>query len=1006
MIRRFATRLSRLGLGLSAIAALAAPGCSQTPVLVPMRTMERPRDVDLLCLKHTPDDHWHGVPLAKCAADENGNAVSTDAEYRLHALVTQVTRGEVTVVDMATTPLDTTAAILKVDPRIPGFSSLPVGPVPSDIATDPNGRAAYVSSGGVPRVDIIPAEMIRGPLDTTAESGGPLPWPKIDLDATFDGLPAALAITDVTAPTGTATQLYVSLPDASGGSKLAVFDLTNALAPTRLADIHLGAFPNTHVALSSVDCSTPASPNNPNPWWATYEACFGGATLPVPTPPTQTPFTRMHLAGIAVVGDTLFAADDTAPFVHVFDLASGVEEQRIGVGRPTGRLAVSEPVPDEVDQQNAAAIEVCERLGWFGDGLDHTTDFAIQSQPAGKPGEPTPPPVRYGDVIHGRCAAHRYIYATDPVDVDAGDGGFVAIDVPVYLARKADDPTHQYLLTNGVPPPVTGEAIDPAGAEMAQPLACDSPSFPARRVSLTVNGVGFGVNATTPIRSLAFIKRDVPSPTKNLKGLRAVPWPIGKFGPEFQDIVASGVKPLFAKIDTAGIRSDENAWASNAAATAPRLLRGLFALAGLSNGSVIAIDVDDYDRLARAPLAQVGGANATDEMNDRVVLRHHPRLTRLYTPDALLVLNSTLTLDGGSLSNDLGSDAGRSHPHLVPFSSGNQVETSATSPFPLQSETWTVTYEGALPGYLGTAGSINGGETDAQLVDPAGHFCRRGVEATLSADTNDIVQIVDAVCPSYACLDDKGQPSDAIKQACLDAYGSELDVPLKATRDLLIGEAYEDHVTITKHVELDANGNPHWLAGLSMPIKSPVPGVTIDLKTCFPGLTRYVVRANSQWVVVGTNTGFLHRRIPSVADDPSALCVTDTTRPHLYQGRAWELPALDKNATQEPADIPLGGDDCNVLGTNVMLFENPSIKFAIRSGQQTSLRDMQFGFALRVLTSSLIAASVTLPTSVKPFARIVNGEDQLYWQRFAVVDGIDHGLSVYSYDLLTSSNYP
>jgi hypothetical protein len=1009
MHRRFAQQATRLLGALAALGTLGAlpafaAGCSQTPVVVPVRSMERPKDLDLVCLQHTADDHWRGAPLEKCAVDDAANAVEATVEYRLHAVVTQLSRGELAVVDLGRTSLDATSTLIKVDPRTPGYSFLPVGAVPTDVAADPSGDAIFVASGREARIDIIPSEMIRGPIDTTEESGGALPWPKLDLDPVADGVAGALAVVhDATL----GAKLYVSLPDAAAGPHLAVFDLSKgALAPTRLADITLGAFTKVpHASLAKPTCATATGA----PWWLDYEKCFGASTLPTPLPAEQATFTRMHLAGIAVAGGKLFAADDAAPFVHVFDLATGTEERQIGVGTPTARVSVSEPVPDEVTPTNARAIEVCERLGWLGDGKDHTADFA----PTGANNPKTGLPARYGDSINGRCTAHRYVYAVDLVDADAGDGSLTVIDVPVTLRRQ--DLTDDTVRKTGAPSPIVSESLDVAGAEMAQPLGCDSPAFPARRVPLSNTGVGLGLGNNAPVRSVSFIKRDFASSTLGLKGLRSIPWPRGAKGTsaaEFGDIVIDPT--LFAKIDVNTIRADETTWATTMITSDPRQLRGVFAFAALASGAVLVIDVDDYSRLARGKKATlstasaevgVGSITATDEVSDQVVVRHHPRISRFYVDGSQSIINVNLSLLGTSLSTDLKSDAGRTHPHLVPLGTAS-VAIAADSPFPLVNENWSMTFEGVLPGYAGAAGTIVGDGADARLLDPAGHFCRRGVEASSAVDANDIVQIVDAVCLGGAC-------DATTKQACLDYYGLDsvalaaeqvasgntTILPLASTRDLLIDTAFEDHVTIAKHAEVDGNGNVSWVAGLTN-TNSKVPA----LKTCFPGITRYVVRAHGTWVVQGTTTGYLHRRAPSDVTDPTAQCITDSTRPRVFQGRAWELPSLPKDQSVDPGDTTI--NDCSVAQTKLPIFANPAVKFAIRAGTQRSVRDMVFLFGLRVLTTPLAIASVTLPTSTKPLARWVNGVDMLNWQELAVVDGIDRGLSIYAYDFATSKNFP
>jgi hypothetical protein len=238
-------------LTLTATSVILATACSQTPVVVPVRSMERPRDVDFICLQHVDATTWKGVPLEKCQLDATYNPVSATPYFRLHAVVTQISRGELAAVDLGYAPSDPDGGqIVKVDPRLPGFTFLPVGKVPSDVAADPAGQAVYVASGRESRIDIIPAELLRGPVDTSIENGEGLPWPHVDFTPT-DGAPRRLTIVrDTPAPTDPplpygAGRLYATLPDAVGGPKIAVFDLgdststSKALLPARLADIQL-----------------------------------------------------------------------------------------------------------------------------------------------------------------------------------------------------------------------------------------------------------------------------------------------------------------------------------------------------------------------------------------------------------------------------------------------------------------------------------------------------------------------------------------------------------------------------------------------------------------------------------------------------------------------------------------------------------------------------------------------------------------------------------------------
>jgi hypothetical protein len=945
---------SRAALAFAVLGALVAPACSQTSTVVAVRSMERPKDVDFVCLLHTADDHWRGAPLSKCQSDDASNPIESQ-DYHLHAVVTQESRGELAVVDLGRGPADSSAALVKTDPRTLGYSFLPVGRIPTDVAADPNGEAVFVASGADRRIDILPAEMVRGPADTFYESGEALPWPKIDLSVA-DGVAASLAV--VRDPV-IGDRLYASLPDAIPAPKLAVFDLSKgALAPTRLADVTLGTKATAHVGAPTPACDTTSG----QPWWATYEACFGG-TLPKPKAPTQPTSTRNHLAGIAVVGGKLFAADDAAPVVHVFDLATGVEEQQIGVGSATARLAVSEPVPDEITVDNYAAITTCETMGWLGDGLDHSADSAVVAK------LPTP----------GRCVAHRYVYAVDLVNADAGNGSLIVLDVPVVLARDATGA-------------ITKETLDVPGTEMKSPLYCDSPAFPMRRVPLGIYGLG-GVNGI-PIRAIAFSKHDPPS-NASKHGVRCVGWGYNQnpkhAGAEFDATVAT-------KIGAADRRNDEIAWAGS---VSPQRLRGVFGLAALSNGSLAVVDVDDYDSLCRGPVETLG-AKATGEVTTKVVQRHHPRLARVYNTDARGILNVTLSAGGVVLSNDTTSASGLAHPHLIPFgTTDDRVALAQDVPFALTAETWAATFEGAIPGYVGAAGTFGptqdptGGAAFYGLLDPAGHYCRRGVEAPATSAqeaTNDFVQITDAICQGNSC-------SAADHATCQTYFGLDTDSTLLPTRELAIGRTFEDRVEIVKHGDFDKDGKFLWSDAASDTAWQK------KLKTCFPGLTRYTVRARASWLVQGSASGYLHRRIPSVATDPSALCVDDATKPRVFHGRAYELPALKKDVKE----TPIATDESCVAyaGAPVPLFVNPAIKLAIRAGTAPSTRDMMFSLQLRNIAVPLALSISTLPRSVKSLARWELGVDKLNWQQVAVVDSIDRGLSLFSMgDVATSRNFP
>lgn len=579
---RFASRawLSTAALGalLVGTSSIASCGTSTTPPQV--RSMERPKDVDFICMKQTGAVSWTGVDIALCGVDDtntplyqdvnaslvaDGGVASTDI-YHLHAVVTQEIRGELAVVDLGQQAGDTAApGLIKENPREPGYGFLPVGGVPTDVVADPKGRAVYVASGvadpatteagvgslGFYRVDIIPGDLVRGPIPAEFLDDGEPVWPHLLFDVASEGTPSKLVIGDVdVAPGTTAKRLYVLLADAVGGPRLAVFDIeSDPVTPTRLPDIQLGTGFGTGTAapLAGPRCATvglyPPAKGKTNaagePWWNQYEdACAlpHSSALPLPVvDPTVPP----HLSSMVIVGDTMFATDDAAPFVHAFDLTngSGAEIARINVGAKLTSLAVSPIVPDEVTPGNADVIELCESMDWVGDGQDHVADAVANPYTKAK---------LAAAPFNGKCNAHRYLYGieevaptapTGPITPDSGNGSIVVVDVPVLLPLVTDAKgnvelpvriSRNYRPTDYVNRPTGSpagtEKLDLASLTVAQPFACDAPNFVTTRIP--VGSFGLGGGNSVPAKAVTFFRSDpgtlvsTTTSTNELHGVR------------------------------------------------------------------------------------------------------------------------------------------------------------------------------------------------------------------------------------------------------------------------------------------------------------------------------------------------------------------------------------------------------------------------------------------------------------------------------------------------------
>lgn len=958
------------------IAAVAlATACSQTPVVVPLRSMERPRDVDFICLRDQGNGTWKGVRIEECALVPGTDKIAAPST-RLFSVVTQVSRGELAVVDLGALRGDP-AVLVKVDPRVPGYSFIPVGAAPTDVAADPLGEVVFVSSGRDPRIDVLPSTLLRGPVDTRA-SVDPPPWPHIDFDRATEGMPSALTIVRTGADS---RRLYVTLAEAKPSPKIAVFDLTNAQVPARVGDIPLGAPAAQPLPWQPVACGPL---RNAKTWWSPYDTCKGEpAKVPIGANSVDPTITDYHLSGVAAVGNMLFVGDDHAPVIHVYDAAGGLEIRRIAVGSPISRLAVSPIVPDEVTIQNSAAIDVCMSRGWLGDGKDHSAES---------------PTVK--ELLQGRCRAHRYIYAIDLVNSESSSGSVAVVDVPVIVGAT--------------------ETIDIDGSELVQPMACDAPTFSARRIPLGP----FGVNGSNvvPARSVTFVALDPKLGDNDVKAPRCRGFDENPGHPlKHRDLAAAD-----------GVPADQRTKRIAAGVLArgsvdPRRMRGVFAWVALSNGAVVVVDVDDYDATCRGPTA-IGDPEAAinvgkvargkvfrhpDEVDFALerapnalpvaeyypfpVRRHHPRSLRLFTNDLVPVLTlSSLSRYDTVLSNDPSTPTGAINPHFAALVPQKATDTRPTTllaapdnAYSFSSESWSVTYEGQVPGFTGAFGALSDEGGQLTFKDPAAGFCRKGVESEGDVTMHDVVQLTDEVCTFTRC-------SPAERQACLDTFGEAKALPLPKNRSLLIDKAFDGQLTLAnKHFVV--TGGPD---GFSLvdgpPDLNPIRtcfGDTVDGKRVLP-LLRYVVRSSNSWVVVGGVSGFLHRKIADPASADKA-CITDMTQPRIRNGRVSELPPLDQAARDQRAPYE---DKRNAIEDICSRFINPTLQFAIRSGTSRSRQDMRLTIGGRFAWQPLSIGAGSLAGAIKPVVAYVDGVEKLNWRMIAVVDAIDRGLLVFPTD--------
>jgi hypothetical protein len=313
---------------LLALSALGLFACAQKPQAVTLRSLEASGRVSFLCL----GENFGPRDIGDCP-----DKSVTDGEGRhLLSMVTQTTRGEVAVVDLAA------GAVVDEDPAIPGFNFLPVGAQPTSIVSTPGSVATFVGVAEVGKEGVfaLPSSCV-GPRRGSEPFRDITTWPAcrlpsapgdmavlIDPDPTRTSCTGAIfddqaAATRAECPADLATEtrhpgrrkLAVALPDRG---ELVIIDAQSIL------DGSPGAFPPCAIEqrvplradLPRVPLAQRLPPDLVTPGWK-----------PVPPKSPPGPFTPRP-AGFALLDDPvtqehrLFVADLGAPVVHALDTSN------------------------------------------------------------------------------------------------------------------------------------------------------------------------------------------------------------------------------------------------------------------------------------------------------------------------------------------------------------------------------------------------------------------------------------------------------------------------------------------------------------------------------------------------------------------------------------------------------------------------------------------------------------------------------------------------------------
>lgn len=760
----------------AAVAAGVLVACSQTPTSVPIRTFERAQKVDVLCLRVFGENAPEPLRQEECApVPPNVNGGNLDNQ--LFALVTQTSRGEVAVVDLSA------GAIIDQSQAVPGLNFLPVGALPTDIAATPDGRMAFVASAEPNKYAIygIPGHRILGDKASRRDPHGAITlasWPVCALPQRPGSLTvvprrAAGGVTadggaDAGGPTG-ATEVAYELVAVLPG------DRTN---PAKVVTIDPHPFLRATPRLG--DDGTPLDD-------------FGQGPTLTPGQLADCPITSaIELAGEAAVPEAFRPGKHWDDGVKWVDGGVDLTCERPSPGSPTRCGLRPCKCPDPTTGQPPGSY-VSDGGADGGPEAGTTVDGGACEPDAGS-GEAPEVPLELGPLD-----------SPQPVAVARDDQTLYVADDALPLIHVID------LSTPGapreLPPFVVSSVVAPSRAVSVRELAISPPTREYKRYlyavdrkegSIAVFDVTDPVNAdrtpmrrphaelnpfqppdriafTAPVVAVAFARNDFP-----LARINGVAQASAKTG------LLCNPNPNAAVVDPAtGLARDLGSYYGASSrdldvALGPARLRGIFAFATLSNGQIVAIDVDDWDAPCRRPEALSGANDApaavgalavgqpapnpsdsdvdpyhvpnadpervSQELFFPVSAPHRPRSSFQLRDDSrtgrhipFLTTNPSIS-SAGAVTPPLAGPGSESTPRLRPTAVRPGADATGTADVGIRfsidtpevhfDQDWTVTYEGSLPGFEGLPATLSttDGYKTLVLSQPQARFCAKGVE--------------------------------------------------------------------------------------------------------------------------------------------------------------------------------------------------------------------------------------------------------------------------------------
>lgn len=907
----------RVRSSLSALAALVvAAACAQKPITVPVRSLERSGKLALLCMD-PGDGEQPGYPLETCGQIVGSSGQGTE----LYALVNQTTRGEVALINLSR------GEVVDVDPATPGYGFLPVGAQPVDVVSSPDGVASFVATAEPSRAAIyaLPSTKIRGGSPTIID------WPACSL------------------PARPGTMMIVSAKNTDK------------------------ACPSPNFRVDTVEAAAPPPPEGQNGVLHDQSGQIpDGRRKLIVTLPTEGDLLVIDAQALL---DRKPGSFDACPIERrvklQVDVPASATFEASGPACPPAPVGVASPL--------------CPKP---------TAPKVAYPAPSGPhPAEMTLDGSKLYIADEGEPVIHR-LDLSDPCSPR---------ELAPLLPASVDDPYR----------PVTTSSV------AVSPLTSDGKKF-VYAVDHRVGGVMiFDVSDGSTNRTPLLRPRPDLFPYTSADRLQ--------LSSPARDITFLTVE-LPADVGgnlTPGILCDPKETASSEAASyrtaadytsgaAPRKLRGTFGIAAETNGQLTVIDVDDYDAACRGP-GRAGSttpdpiptwasgcepstscayASGSGETTCRAVVRHEVRGVRYFQSGEntgpgrpFPVSDPQLSLKGTALSYEQ-APAVQKVPLLLPpadagdvVPAGKAVEVAPsravrnyvtpdwTEPRANFSQSYTLTFEGGLPGFDGkVTRSLLGrakGDEDRGFYDANAYFCANGVHDVKAATLEgsrvlgkprqdpevqlfgeahaDVIEVasdlLDQDDPYWAA---QGARCDFYR--CRGVYGTAESPTLY--RSYRIREAYQDRVLVDAELRGTNPDQPERRADGSARDPS-VEGAYIEPECCFPTQVTYRVRAGNTWALTGTSSGFLHH----VTTDPTTGRCIDAGVIQETGEVCDPLQAVRTSRAYEVSYTEQNGESCTLKSIfspkkhdDPRTFHNPSMFFVVYSGCEPSKRDMRFSW--------------------------------------------------------------